>query len=117
MRVKEPLKLNVLVEMAVGDREFRELLMHHPLAAVREYNRQMAEELNPLCNLPRFEQDLLVKVAGETDDFRQFCRLVLEERERIEEKQESRPRVAVASEERNRRREAKRDEVLTLRSA
>ena len=109
-RVKEPLKLNVLVEMAVGDGEFRELLMRHPLAAVREYNRQMAEELNPLCNLPRFEIELLKHLAGITIDFKQFCHLVMEERERMEDqKQRGEGRAVIAAEE--------RFEVLTKRSA
>jgi hypothetical protein len=115
MRVKEPLKLNVLVEMAVGDGEFRELLMRNPLAAVLEYNRQMAEELNPLCNLPRNEIDLLVRVAGSTTDFRQFCRLIVEERERMDEAQESKLRPV--ADETGRRRELKANKVLTLRSA
>ncbi len=112
-RVKEPLKLNVLVEMAVGDGEFRELLMRNPPAAIREYNRQMAEELNPLCNLPRFEVELLNHIAGKATDFRQFCRMVLEERERMEEQRQrndTRTRAATTNTE-------ERFEVLTLRSA
>lgn len=106
-RVKEPLKLNVLVEMAVGDIEFRELLIRNPQAALNEYNRQMTEELNPICHLPRFEVELLSRVAGRASDLRQFCRLVLEERERVEEQKqrvEARPLV-------------ERFEVVELRSA
>jgi len=106
-KVEKPLKLNVLVEMAVGDIEFRELLMHKPLTALREYNCQMAEELNPLCNLPRSEMELLNRVAGTTNDFRQFCGLILEERERLEEQKQRNNKAATEE----------RFEKLTLRSA
>ncbi len=93
--------------MAVGDPDFRELLMQSPQVALREYNRGMDEESNPPCSLPRFEIELLSRVAGITGDFRQFCRLIIEERERLEEPKPVRVRVSVEE----------RFETLTLRSA
>ncbi len=88
--LKNVLELNVLIEMAVGDCEFKQLLMRDPLLAVQEYNRQRNREAGSDCVLPRPEVEMLRSVAGVTTDFRQFCRMLLDERDRMEREEQRR---------------------------
>jgi hypothetical protein len=88
--LKSPLELNVLVEMAIANCNFKQLLMQDPLQAVQEYNRQMVADSSPVCTLPRLEEELLQRVAGVTNDFLQFCRLLIDERDRIEREEQRR---------------------------
>ncbi len=93
--LKSPLHLNVLVEMAVSDNDFKTLLMRDPLRAVQTYNSRMREDGSRVCNLPRLEVEMLQRVAGVTADFRQFCGLLVEERDRSERIEEQRQRMEV----------------------
>ncbi len=95
--LKSALQLNVLIEMAVADCEFKQLLMRDPLEAAHEYNRQMAVDSSPICTLPRLEVEMLQHVAGATTDFRQFCRLLIEERDRFEREEQRRALAVVGS--------------------
>jgi hypothetical protein len=94
-RLKSALKLNVLIAMAVADCDFKSLLMRDPLAAVQEYDRQMRVDGGILCNLPRLELEMLQRVGGVTSDFRQFCQLLLDERDRMERIDEQRQHMGV----------------------
>lgn len=93
--LKSPLQLNVLIEMAVADCTFKELLMRDPLGAVQEYNRLARADGGALCNLPRLEVEMLQRISGATRDFRQFCRMLLEERDRSERIEDQRQRMEV----------------------
>lgn len=93
--LKSALQLNVLIEMAVADCEFKQLLMRDPLGAAQEYNTRMLADSSPLCSLPRLEVEILQRVAGVTSDFRSFCRLLIEERERVERIEEQRQHMEV----------------------
>lgn len=93
--LKSPLQLNVLIEMAVSDSDFKMLLMRDPLGAVQEYNRIVRADGGAACNLPRLEVEMLQRVGGLTGDFRKFCRMLLDERDRVERIDEQRQRMEV----------------------
>ena len=93
--LESALKLNVLIEMAVADPPFKHLLMCEPLVAAQEYNRRMTADSSLPCSLPRLEVEMLQRVGGVTTDFRQFCRLLIEERDRIERIEEQRRHMEV----------------------
>lgn len=88
--LKSALQLNVLIQMAVANSEFKQLLMRDPLLAVQEYNCQMLVDHNPACNLPRLEVEMLQRASGVTSDFKRFCQILSDERERIERMDEQR---------------------------
>ncbi len=88
--LRTTLELNVLVEMAAANCEFKQLLMRDPLRATQEYNRQMVADSSPVVTLPYPEVELLERVAGATDDFRQFCRLLSDERDRLDREEQRR---------------------------
>jgi hypothetical protein len=88
--LKSALELNVLIEMAVANCDFQQLLMADPLQAAQEYNRQMIADASPVCTLPRMEVEMLQRVAGVTGNFRQFCQLLIEERDRMERDEQRR---------------------------
>ncbi|HEX2910328.1 MAG TPA: hypothetical protein VH186_05930 [Chloroflexia bacterium] len=93
--LKSALQLNVLIEMALGDCDFKSLLMSDPLGALQDYNSRMLADAAMPCTLPRMELEMLQRVAGTTSDFRQFCLYLLEERERIERIEEQRQHMEV----------------------
>jgi hypothetical protein len=93
--LKSALQLNVLIELAVADCDFKQLLMRDPILAAQEYNRRMMADAGLPCNLPRLEVEMLQRVAGQTTDFRRFCGLLLEERDRLERIEEQRQRLEV----------------------
>lgn len=88
--LKSALELNVLVEMAAASCEFQQLLMADPLRAAQAYNQQMIADASPVCTLPYQEVEILQRVAGVTTNFRQFCQLLVDERDRMERDEQRR---------------------------